>query len=177
MIIIIICGSSEQQNNDNLQKVLRTMHSNSLKINPRKCIFAVKKVTFSGHVLSQDGLAPDPKKDFNYQQHVITIKPQRIEVISRHAQFLSLFHERFLNYSSTSTLSHKKGCTISMDQITTNIQHATISMMQFRKTLHCTIQMLIRVSLQMLVLKDSVLSYRSAKPKEATIQYHTVQNH
>ena len=59
---IIIWGSSLQQHNDHLQKVLQTIHSNGLKINPKKCIFAVMKISSSGHVLSQDGTTPDPAK-------------------------------------------------------------------------------------------------------------------
>ena len=34
----------------------------TLKLHPRKCSFAVKRVTFLGHVLTPEGIHPNPDK-------------------------------------------------------------------------------------------------------------------
>ena len=59
---IIIWASSIDQHNKRLSKLLSTFENNGLKINPKKCIFAVDKLTFAGHTLSSTGISPDPKK-------------------------------------------------------------------------------------------------------------------
>jgi hypothetical protein len=45
-----------------LHMVLCTLRGVNLKLNPNKCSFAAKSITFLGHVVSKDGTRPDPGK-------------------------------------------------------------------------------------------------------------------
>jgi hypothetical protein len=45
-----------------LDMVLCKLRGVNLKLNPNKCCFAAKSITFLGHVVSEDGTRPDPGK-------------------------------------------------------------------------------------------------------------------
>jgi hypothetical protein len=45
-----------------LDMVLCKLRGVNLKLNPNKCSFAAKSITFLGHVVSKDGTKPDPGK-------------------------------------------------------------------------------------------------------------------
>jgi len=45
-----------------LRMVLCTLRGVNLKLNPNKCSFAAKSITFLGHIVSGDGTTPDPSK-------------------------------------------------------------------------------------------------------------------
>ena len=45
-----------------LLQVLNKCHEIGLKLNPDKCIFKSMQVLFFGHLVTSDGLKPDPKK-------------------------------------------------------------------------------------------------------------------
>ena len=59
---IVVWGSTMDEHNERVEKVLQIAHSNNLKLNRDKCLFGVTELTFLGDVLSADGLKPDPKK-------------------------------------------------------------------------------------------------------------------
>ena len=59
--------------------VLQIVQANNLKFNPDKCIFHATEVSYFGHLLSSQGLKPDPNKvpcieDFPLQQVEQTTK-------------------------------------------------------------------------------------------------------
>jgi hypothetical protein len=45
-----------------LEAVLCKLKDVNLKLNPGKCCFAAKSITFLGHVVSMEGIQPDPGK-------------------------------------------------------------------------------------------------------------------
>jgi hypothetical protein len=45
-----------------LDAVLCKLREVNLKLNPSKCCFAAKTITFLGHVVSREGIRPDPRK-------------------------------------------------------------------------------------------------------------------
>ncbi len=45
-----------------LEAVLGKLRGVNLKLNPSKCCFAAKSITFLGHVVSKEGIQPDPRK-------------------------------------------------------------------------------------------------------------------
>lgn len=59
---IIIFGSSLQQHLDNLNKVLQRLAQANLKIQLDKCEFLQKECEFLGHIITQDGIRPNPNK-------------------------------------------------------------------------------------------------------------------
>ena len=59
---IIIFGSSLQQHLDNLNKVLHRLIQANLKIQFDKCEFLKKQCEFLGHIITQEGIKPNPNK-------------------------------------------------------------------------------------------------------------------
>ena len=59
---IIIVGRSFEEHLHHLQQVLDRLKSAGLKIQPSKCHFLQKKVNFLGHIVSSEGVSPDPSK-------------------------------------------------------------------------------------------------------------------
>lgn len=59
---IIVFGNSLQQHLDNLNKVLRRLIEANLKVQVDKCEFLQKQCEFLGHVVTEDGIKPNPNK-------------------------------------------------------------------------------------------------------------------
>lgn len=59
----IICwGSTLQEHNDRLTKLLQRVQKNGLKLNKAKCQFVIQEITFLGDKLSAQGIEPDKDK-------------------------------------------------------------------------------------------------------------------
>ena len=50
------------EHDTNLEKVLKRLREINLKLAPRKCKYKLQEILYIGHVLSKDGLKPDPRK-------------------------------------------------------------------------------------------------------------------
>ncbi|XP_041483070.1 uncharacterized protein K02A2.6-like [Lytechinus variegatus] len=59
---IVVWGSTQEEHDDRLRKVLDIAQKSNLKLNRDKCEFNVNQMTFIGDLISQDGVRPDPKK-------------------------------------------------------------------------------------------------------------------
>lgn len=59
---ILIWGNDLVEHNNNLERVLQKLNADGLKINPRKCKFAVNTLAFNGHIITSSGISPDPAK-------------------------------------------------------------------------------------------------------------------
>ena len=59
---IIIVGRSFEEHLHHLQQVFDRLKSAGLKIHPSECHFLHKKVNFLGHIVSTEGVSPDPSK-------------------------------------------------------------------------------------------------------------------
>ena len=57
-----IHGPDEATHNKYLIQVLNQCRKVSLKLNSEKCIFKAESIPFFGHIISRDGIKPDPKK-------------------------------------------------------------------------------------------------------------------
>ena len=51
-----------EEHNKNLKTLHQRILDSGLKINPKKCKLAVTKIIFNGHILTADGISPDPEK-------------------------------------------------------------------------------------------------------------------
>lgn len=60
---IVIYGSSFSDHNAKLKEVFQRLRENNLKIQPTKCKFLCKEVTYLGHVISETEIKPDPQKN------------------------------------------------------------------------------------------------------------------
>ena len=59
---ILVVGNSWKQHNDNLKKVFTRIRQVGLRLKPKKCSFAQQKVEYLGHVVSEEGIYTDSKK-------------------------------------------------------------------------------------------------------------------
>lgn len=89
---IIIVGKTFDQHLFNLQQVFHRPKQAGLKVQPSKCQFLQQKVSFLGHIISPNGIAPDPLKTSKEKQW--SVPSSRVEV----QQFLGLanYYQRFV---------------------------------------------------------------------------------
>ena len=59
---IIVFGKSAEERDQNLQKTFQIIKESGLKLNKEKCEIKKDKLMYFGHVVSADGLSPDPGK-------------------------------------------------------------------------------------------------------------------
>ena len=59
---ILVWGENKEQHNQRLERVLERVRENNIILNSEKCILNAQEVTYMGHILTADGLKPDPKK-------------------------------------------------------------------------------------------------------------------
>ena len=59
---IIIWGRTQEEHDKNLEKVMDRILESGLKLNKKKCVFGTTEMTFLGHIVSADGVKPDPEK-------------------------------------------------------------------------------------------------------------------
>ena len=59
---ICVFSPTFEKHLEHLADVFQRLRNANLKLHPQKCKFAVSRVNFLGHVLSRDGVSPDPEK-------------------------------------------------------------------------------------------------------------------
>ena len=59
---ILVWGESEEQHDARLIQVLEKARVRNLKLNETKCHIKQQEVSYIGHILTKEGLKPDPKK-------------------------------------------------------------------------------------------------------------------
>lgn len=59
---VIVMGRSFSEHRKNLEKVFKRFREANLKLNPKKCAFFKKEVSYLGHIISDKGVRTDPDK-------------------------------------------------------------------------------------------------------------------
>ena len=59
---IIVYAKSKKEHDDLLLELFKRIRDSGLKLNRQKCSFGVTQLIFLGHIVSSDGIKPDPKK-------------------------------------------------------------------------------------------------------------------
>ena len=59
---ILVWGENEEQHNQRVERVLKRVRENNIKLNSGKCTVNAQEVTYMGHILTAEGIKPDPKK-------------------------------------------------------------------------------------------------------------------
>ena len=76
---VIIFSTSLQEHISNLKQVFRKFKEHNLKIQLDKCEFLCKSVEFLGHVITTDGIKPNPKKIEAIKKFPIPKSPKEIK--------------------------------------------------------------------------------------------------
>ena len=59
---LIIFSKTFEEHMDRLQKIFQRLREVNLKLSPKKCEFFKRKVRYVGHIVSSEGIEPDPQK-------------------------------------------------------------------------------------------------------------------
>lgn len=59
---ILVWGTNQEEHDKRLRAVLDRCEQINLTLNQDKCQFSVPKVSYIGHILSADGVQPDPEE-------------------------------------------------------------------------------------------------------------------
>ena len=59
---VIVFGKTQEHHDANLQATLERATIKNLKLNPEKLTVGAQEVEYFGHIISVDGLRPDPAK-------------------------------------------------------------------------------------------------------------------
>ncbi|CAL9705828.1 unnamed protein product [Knipowitschia caucasica] len=59
---ILVFGTTKEQHDRHLSAVLRTIRESGLKLNKQKCHFGKSEIQYFGHIISAEGMKPDPDK-------------------------------------------------------------------------------------------------------------------
>ena len=59
---IVVYSSSLEEHANKLKKLLGRLQTAGLTLQPEKCHFLQKEIAYLGHVITQDGVEPDPQK-------------------------------------------------------------------------------------------------------------------
>jgi len=105
---ILVYSKSAKEHEEHLRIILRSLKEHQLYAKFSKCEFWLSKVTFLGHIISQNGLEVDPKK----VEAVLNWK--RLETVTEVRSFLGLagYYRKFIeNFSKIAgpltQLTHK----------------------------------------------------------------------
>ena len=89
---IVVYATSIEEHTMKMRKLFRRLKTAGLTLQPEKCLFLRKEVTYLGHVISEKGVKPDPKKI------EAVMKFPRLKNAKNIKQFLGLvgYYRRFI---------------------------------------------------------------------------------
>ena len=93
---VIIFSDTFQQHLENLKLVLDRFRVSNLKLKPQKCEFGKKKIQFSGHLVSEEGVEPLPdtcKAVKNFP------RPTNVKQVMSFLGFRGFYRKYFEHYS------------------------------------------------------------------------------
>ncbi len=93
---VIIFGSSFEEHLLRLKEVLGRFRAANLKLKPTKCQLFQDKVTFLGHVVSKDGIQPDPS---NTGKVLAWPTPTNVTEVRQFLGFCSYYRRFVKNFS------------------------------------------------------------------------------
>lgn len=94
---LLIISEGFQQHLQDLQSVFSRLREFKLRVNREKCVFARESVKYLGHIITQQGVSPDPEK----VQAVLDMKePNNLKHLRTFLQTCSWFRKFIPNFSS-----------------------------------------------------------------------------
>ena len=105
---IIIFSRSFQEHIDHLDQVFQRLTDANLKLQPAKCLFALPKVPYLGHVLSKDGIEPDLEKTKSVDTFPVPKNKHALQSFLGLCNYYRKFVRDFAHIASPLTMLLKK---------------------------------------------------------------------
>jgi len=106
---IVVYGPSLEVHNKRLITVLLRLRDSNLKLQPDKCEFLRKEVIYLGHIITENGISPDPSKLEAVKNFPIPKKVKDIQAFVGLAGYYRKFIEDFSKIAKPLTKLTKKG--------------------------------------------------------------------
>lgn len=93
---IIIFSNSLETHIEKLKGVFDRITEYNLKLEPQKCHFLLQEIVYLGHLITDKGVQPDPKKIACVENYSVPKDPKEIKSFLGFLGFLN-FHNRLQN--------------------------------------------------------------------------------
>jgi len=104
----VIYGPNLKEHNKRLIQVLDRLREHYLKLQPNKCEFLRKEVTYLGHIITEDGIRPDPNKLHAVEKFPVPRKIKDVQSFLGLAGYYRKFIEDFSKIAKPLTKLTKK---------------------------------------------------------------------
>ena len=101
---IVVIGKSFDDHLCNLQQVLERLRQAGLKLQPHKCKFLQSQVTYLGHVVSAQGVSPDPEKTSKIKSWPV---PQSAQEVQRFLGLANYYHRFIKDFATMAKPLHR----------------------------------------------------------------------
>lgn len=96
---LVVFGRNLQSHNANLIKVFERWRKVNLKLNPSKCEFLKKEILYLGHIITAEGILPDPEKIRVLRDYPV---PTNSNEVKRFVAFANYYRKYIPNFSQKS---------------------------------------------------------------------------
>lgn len=93
---LVIFGRNLEDHNKNLMSVFSRLRKVNLKLNPSKCEFLKRQILYLGHVISNEGILPDPEKISAIKNYPI---PTNNDDVKRFVAFANYYRKFIRNFA------------------------------------------------------------------------------
>jgi hypothetical protein len=95
----LICYSATMDEHvHKLRKIFQRLEQANFKIQPDKCVFATDSVEYLGHIVTRDGVKPDPRKVQAIQKYPV---PRNVRDVKSFIGLTSYYRRHVLNFAET----------------------------------------------------------------------------
>jgi len=105
---IVIYGSNLKEHNKRLIQVLDRSREHDLKLQPDKCELLRKEMIYLGHIITEDGIRPDPNKLYAVEKFPVPRKIKNVQSFLGLAGYYRKFIENFSKIAKPLTKFIKK---------------------------------------------------------------------
>lgn len=112
---IIILGKNLEEHVENIKKVFLILRENNLKISDEKCEFLKTEIEFLGHIISNKGIKPNPKKIESIINFPIPNTQRRIKQFIGMIGFYRKFIKNFAKITKPITKYLRKRSKVNVD--------------------------------------------------------------
>ena len=96
---IIVLGRSFEEHVQNLVQVFERLRASGLKLKPSKCAFFQKEVQYLGHIISRDGIAPDPERTAKVAKWPVPTSKKEVQQFIGFANYYRRFIKDFAQHA------------------------------------------------------------------------------